>query len=46
MVIPLVPTVAVVMAVVSAVHENVNERAKQQHREGKHTQNMRPMFFP
>lgn len=46
MVIPLLPVVAVVMAVVSTVHEEVDKRAKQQHRVGKHTQNVRPMFFP
>ena len=35
-----------VMAVVSTVHENVDERAKQQHGVGEYTQNVRPMFFP
>ena len=46
MVITLVPTVAVVMTVMSAVHEKVDKRAKQQHRVGKHTKNVRPVFLP
>jgi hypothetical protein len=46
MVIPWCPFVTVVMAVVSAVHEEVDKRAKQQHRVGKHAQNVRSMFFP
>jgi hypothetical protein len=44
MVTPLVPVV--VVAVVSVVHENVDERAKQQYGVGERTQNVRPMFFP
>lgn len=46
MIIPRMSLVAVVMALVSAVHKDVDKRAKQQHRIGKHTQNMRSMFLP
>jgi hypothetical protein len=34
------------MSVVSTVHENVDERAQQQHGVGEHPQNVRSMFFP
>ena len=46
MTVPRMSLVAAVMVFVSAMHEDMDKRAKQQYRIGKHTQNMRSMFLP